>query len=432
MLNVALSARPSGAREKRPKNILTARIPVAAADPPGPALPPANLSSSLREAPRIPPGYGDHGTERQAPVIQEHGGISKVDGKKATGSRSERSDTAFPIPQSFKENFFPLIRVHPCASAVCILLLSLFAAAAPAEDFRKLVEAEPGAFAVLGDLAAGRAVLAGDARVLASRVPAGSWMKLFEAYALVAGGQAAPTEKIRCDGWQGPGPRCWYGPGHGALDLDGALAQSCNAWFAAMRPRLDAAGYAATLAEFLPEAAPEGSGPKGGADWDGAYVRGELTARSPRFDALCRAVAALVLARRLDWAGAGESRALAGEPVALDEAARAVVLAGMRRAAAEGTAVELARTFGADDLLAKTSSMMPAAAPARSKNRNRVGLVCAFYPAAAPRAFVFLFVPRGFAPETAAPLAGRVLRSFCLQRNLLTTETQRTRRQSEH
>jgi hypothetical protein len=123
-----------------------------------------------------------------------------------------------------------------------------------------------------------------------------------------------------------------------------------------------------------------------------------------------------------------DSRALAGEPLKLDETAWAVVLAGMRRAAAEGTAVELAREFGSDALLAKTSSMMPAAAPARSKNRNRVGMACAFYPAEAPRAFIFLFVPRGFAPEKAAPLAGRVLRSFCLQRNILlsTAKAQRT------
>ena len=304
-------------------------------------------------------------------------------------------------------------------------MLSLFAAAAPPEDFRKLVEAEPGAFAILGDLSAGRAVLAGDIRVLESRVPAGSWMKLFQAYAIAAGHQVTLDEKIRCDGWQGPGPRCWYGPGHGELNLEAALAHSCNAYFAAVRPRLAAAGYAKILDAILPESAPAG-----GADWDGAYVRGELTPRSPRFDALCRAVAALVLARRLDWAGAGDSRVLAAEPIRFDETVRAAVLAGMRRAAAEGTAVELARAFGSDDLLAKTSSMMPAAAPARSRNRNRCGMVCAFYPAESPRAFVFLFVPRGFAPEKAAPLAGRVLRSFCLQRNILTTEAQRTQRKS--
>jgi stage II sporulation protein D len=314
---------------------------------------------------------------------------------------------------------------------VCILLFSLFAAAAPPEDFRRLVEAEPGAFALLGDLAAGRVVMAGDARVLQSPVPAGSWVKLFHAYALVAAHQVSPEVKIRCDGWQGPGPRCWYGPGHGELDLEAVLAHSCNAYFAAMRPRLEKAGYAAALAAFLPEASGRPANPAGAAAWDGAYVRGELTPRSPRFDALCRAVGALVLARRLDWAGTGDSRALADEPVKLDETARAVVLAGMRRAASEGTAVELARAFGSDDLLAKTSSMMPAAAPARSRNRNRVGMVCAFYPAEAPRAFIFLFVPRGFAPEKAAPLAGRVLRSFCLQRNIFTTEAQITQGQPQ-
>ncbi len=307
--------------------------------------------------------------------------------------------------------------------------MSSFAAAAPAEDFRKLVEAEPGAFALLGDLEAGRAVLAGDARVLESRVPAGSWVKLFQAYSLVVGRQVTVEEKVRCDGWQGPGPRCWYGPGHGELDLVGALAHSCNAYFVTVRPRLEKAGYAATLAAFLPVGSGRPGDAAGAADWDGAFLRGELTARSPRFDAFCRAVAALVLARRLDWAGAGESRTLSGETIRLDETARQSVLSGMRRAASEGTAVELAREFGSDDLLAKTSSMMPATAPARSRNRNRVGMVCAFHPAAAPRAFIFLFVPRGFAPEKAAPLAGKVLRSFCLQRNILnpTAKAQRTR-----
>ena len=303
-------------------------------------------------------------------------------------------------------------------------------AAPPSEDFRKIVEAEPGAFALLGDLAAGRAVLAGDTQVADQRVPAGSWVKLFQAYALVAGGQVSTGEQVRCDGWQGPGLRCWYGPGHGELDLSGALAHSCNAWFAVMRPRLEKAGYEAALAALLPEAADRPADPSGAAAWDGAYLRGELTAHSPRFDALCRAVAALVLGRRPEWAGTGESRALGGSPMTLDETARAAVLAGMRRAASEGTAVELAREFGSDDLLAKTSSMMPAAAPARSRNRNRCCMVCVFYPAEAPRAFAFLFVPRGFAPEKAAPLAGRVLRSFCLQRNILNSTAKAQRTQS--
>ena len=91
------------------------------------------------------------------------------------------------------------------------------------EDFRKLVEAEPGAFALLGDLAAGRAVLVGDARVLESRVPAGSWMKLFQAYALVVGGQvdAGRENPLRRLAGAGPAllvrPGAWSaGPGGGA------------------------------------------------------------------------------------------------------------------------------------------------------------------------------------------------------------------------
>jgi hypothetical protein len=320
---------------------------------------------------------------------------------------------------------------------VILLLFILPAFAGPPEDFRRIVEAEPGAFALCGDLAAGRAVLAGDVRVLDRRVPAGSWVKLFQAYILVAEGRIDPGTRFRCDGWQGPGPRCWYGPGHGELDLAGALAHSCNAWFVQARTRLDSGAYLAVLAQLLPDSTagrappPASGGPAPRTDvpseaWVGAWERGELTAASPRFGDLCRAVAGLVLGSRMVFRSSGDTRDIGLVPVSLDGPARTAVLEGMRRAAAEGTAVALAREFGSTDLLAKTSSMVPAEAPARERNRNRLAMICAFYPAEAPRAFVFLLVPRGFAPETAAPLAGRALRAFCLQRNLLTTKAQRT------
>lgn len=57
-------------------------------------------------------------------------------------------------------------------------------------------------------------------------VPVGSLIKPFTAMAYLRNHSPAP--EFTCTGEAGG---CWYGPGHGRLDLAGALAHSCNAYF---------------------------------------------------------------------------------------------------------------------------------------------------------------------------------------------------------
>lgn len=294
------------------------------------------------------------------------------------------------------------------------------AAGAPPGDWADRVAGEPGAFALLGDLEAGRLYPAGATAVGDARVPAGSWVKPFLAYALLACGKTDETETHLCEGWRDPLHRCWYGPGHGRLNLEQALAQSCNAWFQRVTPRLEPELYQTVNAPFFPSGWSDATVESATAEeWQNTFIAGRLTARSLTFEAWSRALAALVLGRRVDWpAGTGVRELVLGPPAG-DPAALAAVRRGLRTAAAGGTAQELAQRFGSADLLVKTSSSQSPYGDTSGRRPDAVCMIAAFWPAGHPRAFITLFVPRGMAATTAAPLAGDVLRDFCRWRRMM-------------
>ncbi len=309
---------------------------------------------------------------------------------------------------------------------VLVFVATLGAAAAAGAapgDWADRVAGEPGAFALLGDLEAGCLYSAGATAVGDARVPAGSWVKPFLAYALLACGKTDENETHLCEGWRDPLHRCWYGPGHGRLNLEQALAQSCNAWFQHVTPRLEPSLYQAIDAPFFPAGWSDASIVSAAAEeWQDTFIAGRLTARSLTFEAWSRALAALVLGRRVDWpAGPGVPgvRALVLGPPVGDSATLAVVRRGLQAAAAGGTAQELAQRFGSADLWVKTSSSQSPYGDAAGRRPDAVCMVAAFWPAGHPRAFIALFVPRGMAATTAAPLAGEVLRDFCRWRRML-------------
>jgi len=287
-------------------------------------------------------------------------------------------------------------------------------------DWAGRVAGEPGAFALLGDLEAGRLYPAGVTAVGGARVPAGSWVKPFLAYALLACGKTNEAEIHLCEGWRDPLHRCWYGPGHGSLNLEQALAQSCNAWFQRVTPRLEPGEYQRINEPFFPAGWSEATTEIAAAEeWQNTFIAGRLTARSLTFETWSRALAALVLGRRVDWpAGTGVRELVLGSPVG-DPAALAVVRRGLQAAAAGGTALELARRFGSAELWVKTSSSQSPYGDAAGRRPDAVCMVAAFWPAGHPRAFIVLFVPRGMAATTAAPLAGDVLREFCRWRRMM-------------
>jgi hypothetical protein len=151
--------------------------------------------------------------------------------------------------------------------------------------------------------------------------PVGSLAKPFLAQAWASAHPDRPTPRAHCDGRQ-----CWLRPGHGTLGLARAVAVSCNAYFLALAGETPAAELQAAFAEA------------------GFEVRAPLTpaaavgvtdavAVSPR-----RLLEAYVRLTRIPWT--------AGEGV------RQEVLAGMRRAALDGTA----RGLGQRGYWAKTGT----------------------------------------------------------------------------
>lgn len=300
-------------------------------------------------------------------------------------------------------------------------LLALTAAPLPAETpWEEQVASEPGLCVVLWDLRSATTVCAGDTALLDRRVPAGSWMKLFLAYALAASEPASPSLRFPCRGWDDAAHRCWLKDGHGRPDMIGALSVSCNAWFAQAEATLAPGTFHQFVSPFWNGKLPAPpAGETALRAWRAAFFRGDLGARSPVFRDLAAAVASLVLERPVTLTGtANRATFHSGDtpPPEVDAAAVAVVRRGMAASAATGTSRLFREAFGKEDLWAKTSSTTRRRAGGRPS--DAVCMLCGFYPAGSPRAAVFLFVPRGFAPSKAAPLAGRIFRDFCTRRRL--------------
>lgn len=71
-------------------------------------------------------------------------------------------------------------------------------------------------------------------RSIQSLYPPGSTFKLVLALATLATGTTGPDWKVSCPGYYRLGRRifrCWYGKGHGRLDLYHAIERSCNVYF---------------------------------------------------------------------------------------------------------------------------------------------------------------------------------------------------------
>ncbi|MFW6236079.1 MAG: penicillin-binding protein 2, partial [Desulfovibrionales bacterium] len=78
-------------------------------------------------------------------------------------------------------------------------------------------------------------------RAIQSTFPPGSVFKLAVAAAGLAEGEINPGKKVFCPGFYKKGNRvfrCWKRHGHGMLDLEGALVQSCDVYFYQLGERL--------------------------------------------------------------------------------------------------------------------------------------------------------------------------------------------------
>ena len=165
--------------------------------------------------------------------------------------------------------------------------------------------------------------------------------------------------------------RCWLPHGHGSLDLQQALAHSCNAYFLSLAGQIDPAALQSVVQLLDLPAPPSGASPA------------TLIGLDPGWQ-IAPATLARAYARLLTQPGTAD------------------IFAGLREAASTGTAGAL----HGEDALAKTGT-----APCHHRGciASADGLVVALTPAAAPRTLL-LVRQQGSTGAATAPIAARMLR----------------------
>ncbi len=221
------------------------------------------------------------------------------------------------------------------------------------------------------------AVLAEQWKNSDQAIPPGSLVKPFVAVAYAAQHENK-FPHVHCAGASG---LCWLPRGHGELGFEDALAQSCNAYFLALAAGLDGERAQDTFRSF------------------------GLTGPGRNFDART------AIGLGSDWresplALAHAYLALLNSP---DSTARALVLGGMRRAAARGTGASVDTTLGQDAALAKTGTA-PCTHPTRAQAD---GFAVVLVPAAEPR-YLLLVRMHGATGGQTASEAASMLRALGL------------------
>jgi cell division protein FtsI/penicillin-binding protein 2 len=208
-----------------------------------------------------------------------------------------------------------------------------------------------------------------------SAVSPGSLVKPFlaVAYAEQHGGQF-PT--VRCLGTR---DRCWLPAGHGALGLEEAVAQSCNAHFLALANGLDHRHAAQTFARYGL------AGPAADAKDESLVGLGSAWEESP--EALARAYLKLVTEQ--------------------PSAVQGKITRGMLASAKRGTARAVDAALGENAALAKTGTAVCSHTPQGAAD----GFTLVLYPAAQPRLLLLVRV-HGVTGADSAKVAGAMLRSL--------------------
>ncbi|MGD0446234.1 MAG: penicillin-binding transpeptidase domain-containing protein [Edaphobacter sp.] len=219
------------------------------------------------------------------------------------------------------------------------------------------------------DTASGQ-VLAQQWPSLDDPIPVGSLTKPFLAFAYARTHDTFPH--TRCQGTQ---DLCWLPKGHGTLDIEQALAHSCNAYFLALARQLEPTSLQTITQLYNLPAAPPDATPE------------ILIGLQPTWQ-----IAPVTLARAY--------ARLANQP---DNHA---ILTGMRLAAQQGTA----RALNAEDVLAKTGT-----APCLHHGlATGDGLVLALTPAANPR-ILLLVRQHGTTGAATAIIAAQMLHALRAQ-----------------
>ena len=182
--------------------------------------------------------------------------------------------------------------------------------------------------------------------------------------------------RVTCTGTRS---RCWLPRGHGTIDLQQAIAGSCNTYFLTLADGLDRDQVQAVFSRFGLEGPPANAG------------AGALIGLGDRWRETPLALARAYLALLTD----------APEP------ARSRILDGMRAAAETGTARDVDVALGAHAALAKTGTATCSHHPRAAAD----GFAIVLFPASQPRVLL-LVREHGTTGAHAAAQAGAMLRSI--------------------
>ncbi len=233
----------------------------------------------------------------------------------------------------------------------------------------------------------GREIIYSRWSELGQPVPVGSLVKPFTALAY-AESHGGHFPRIDCT----PQSGCWLPAGHGTLEIEQAIAHSCNTYFRTLSEQLRFQDVADVTARFgLP--APRRSAPSQAYFGIGDAWR----------------IAPLSLMRAYE-----ELLERAAEP------AVGRVLAGLRAAAARGTAQGVSRAVGGRGCLAKTGTAPCIHHGGAASRSNGDGYALAMYPADQPR-YTLLVRVHGVPGREAANLAGGILSVVVGGANSVTT-----------
>lgn len=302
-------------------------------------------------------------------------------------------------------------------AVVSAMIALAIAACAPFPADETLLSAAraelPDGAALVLDLMDGRVLQAHGDAMLDERYPAGSLLKLFTAYALLAAG--IPGDEIF---WCGPSPvdtpstrSCWFKPGHGNLTLTQALGLSCNAWFRQWLERHDPAAAATFFARLRLVSPAQLAALTQQAD----ALCGFTTDIRPTLRELASAAACLFNGGvRLDLTGVGTGgRGRAVEQIPLDRTALEAVRSGMAISGREGTGERLSFEAGLDGALVKTGTSPHLSRDAAGNAIDPLrtdGWCLVLYPAEKPRWLILVFHPDGRGADQAAGAATVLLR----------------------
>jgi len=206
-------------------------------------------------------------------------------------------------------------------------------------------------------------------------VSPGSLVKPFlaVAYAEQHGGQ---FPIVRCLGTRS---RCWLPAGHGALGIEEAIAQSCNAYFLALANGLDRRQAAQTFTRYGL------AGPAADAKDESLVGLGSAWKEPP-----------LALARAYLKLATEQPTAVQGK-----------ITRGMLASAQRGTARAVDAALGENAALAKTGTAVCSHTPQGAAD----GFTLVVYPAAQPRLLLLVRV-HGVTGADSAKVAGAMLRSL--------------------